>query len=59
VTGDILLSAALDDVAETYLAKYEGGRWRYYSRADLEIPRGDIPPRDRLNREAATASAAR
>jgi ABC-type branched-subunit amino acid transport system substrate-binding protein len=59
VTGDIVLSAALDDVADTYLAKYENGQWRYYSRADLEIPRGYIPPRDRLNREAATAPAAR
>ncbi|MCG6928843.1 MAG: ABC transporter substrate-binding protein [Acidobacteria bacterium] len=59
VTGDIVLSAALDDVAETYLARYEDGGWRYYSRSDLEIPGGYIPPRDRLNREQATASAAR
>jgi ABC-type branched-subunit amino acid transport system substrate-binding protein len=59
VTGDIVLSAALDDVADTYLAKYESGRWRYYSREELGIPRGYIPPRDRLNREEATAAAAR
>jgi hypothetical protein len=59
VTGDIVLSAALDDVAETYLAKYENGRWVYYSREELDIPRGYIPPRDRLNREQATAAATR
>jgi ABC-type branched-subunit amino acid transport system substrate-binding protein len=59
VTGDIVLSAALDDVAETYLAKYEDGGWRYHSRSDLEIPSGYIPPRDRLNREQAAAAAAR
>ena len=59
VTGDIQLSAALDDVAETYLARYEDGRWVYYSRKDLGIPRGDIPPRDRLSREQATAATVR
>jgi ABC-type branched-subunit amino acid transport system substrate-binding protein len=59
VTGDIVLSAALDDVAETYLAEYQEGAWRYYSREDLKIPRGYIPPRDRLNRDQASASAAR
>ena len=59
VTGDIVLSAALDDVAETYLAKYENGQWRYYSREDLGIPKGYIPPRDRLNREEAAAAAGR
>ena len=59
VTGDIVLSAALDDVADTYLAKYESGQWRYYSREDLEIPKGYIPPRDRLNREETTAAADR
>jgi ABC-type branched-subunit amino acid transport system substrate-binding protein len=52
VTGDIPLSAALDDVGEVYLARYESGAWRYYSRADLGIPRGTIPLRDRVSREA-------
>jgi branched-chain amino acid transport system substrate-binding protein len=56
VTGDIVLSAALDDVAETFLTRYEDGRWCYYSREDLGIPRGYIPPRDRINRETETAS---
>jgi branched-chain amino acid transport system substrate-binding protein len=58
VTGDIVLSACLDDVAETFLAKREGGAWRYYSRKDLGIPRGYIPPRDRLNRELAAENVA-
>jgi ABC-type branched-subunit amino acid transport system substrate-binding protein len=52
VTGDIPMSAALDDVGEVYLARYEDGAWKYYSRADLEIPQGTIPPRDRVSREA-------
>jgi branched-chain amino acid transport system substrate-binding protein len=38
VTGDIPFSAALDDAGEVYLAKRENGRWRYYSRDELEIP---------------------
>jgi hypothetical protein len=43
VTGDIPLSAALDDVGEVFLVKRSGGRWNYYSRRDLEIPRaGEI-----------------
>ena len=58
VTGDIVLSACLDDVAETFLAKRENGGWRYYSRTDLGIPRGYIPPRDRLNRDFAATNAA-
>ncbi len=40
VTGDIPFSAVLDDMGEVYLARYENGRWRYYSREDLQIPRG-------------------
>jgi branched-chain amino acid transport system substrate-binding protein len=50
VTHDIPLSAALDDLGEVFLAKYEGGKWRYYSREDLNLPRGEIPARDRVNR---------
>ena len=51
VTGDIVLSAALDDVGETYPgASSRTGAGRYRSREELEIPRGDIPPRDRINR---------
>ena len=47
VTGDIVLSAALDDVGDVYLARREGGRWHYYSPDELGIPRQDAPPRDR------------
>jgi ABC-type branched-subunit amino acid transport system substrate-binding protein len=50
VTGDIQLSACLDDVGDVYLAKFEKGEWNYYSRADLGIPKGYIPPRDRVSR---------
>ncbi len=50
VTGDIPFSAALDDVGEVSLAEFENGRWRYYSREELGIPRGYIPPRDRTSR---------
>jgi branched-chain amino acid transport system substrate-binding protein len=53
VTGDIPLSAALDDVGDVFLAKRENGKWRYYSREELNIPRGYIPPRDRVSRTAA------
>jgi branched-chain amino acid transport system substrate-binding protein len=53
VTGDIPLSAALDDVGDVFLAKFENGDWRYYSRKELEIPRGYIPPRDRVSRSVA------
>jgi len=52
VTGDIVLSACLDDVGDVYLGMREKGSWKYFSRKDLEIPRGYIPPRDRLSRES-------
>jgi ABC-type branched-subunit amino acid transport system substrate-binding protein len=55
VTGDILLSAALDDVGDVYLVKRENHKWSYYSREDLKIPRDYIPPRDRVSRPLATA----
>ena len=53
VTGDIVFSACLDDVADTYLATYEHGAWKYVSRSELGIRKGYIAPRDRLNREVA------
>jgi len=56
VTGDIVLSAALDDVADTFLARRDKDRWTYLSRADLGIPKGYIPPKDRLNRDFAEAN---
>lgn len=53
VTGDIPFSAALDDVGEAYLARFEDGNWKFHSREELKIPRGHIPPRDRLTRGAS------
>jgi ABC-type branched-subunit amino acid transport system substrate-binding protein len=50
VTGDIPLGAALDDLGDVFLAKYEGKSWKYYSRQDLQVPRGFIPARDRVSR---------
>jgi len=38
VTGDIPLNAVLDDAGEVFFARWEGDRWGYYSREDLEIP---------------------
>ncbi len=55
VTGDITLSAVLDDVGDVFLARFERGEWHYYSREDLRIPRGYIAPRDRLSRSATRA----
>lgn len=45
VTGGIPFSAVLDDIGEVFLARYEGGRWRYFSREDLKVPKGNIPRR--------------
>jgi len=47
VTGDIPLSACLDDLGEVFLAKRENGRWRFLSRRDLDLPRGPMPAQDR------------
>jgi len=38
VTGEIELSAALDDTGEVYLSKRDNGKWNFYSRDDLKIP---------------------
>jgi ABC-type branched-subunit amino acid transport system substrate-binding protein len=56
VTGDIPLSAVLDDLGEVFLAKRESGRWNYYGRTDLDVPRGYIPLRDRAGQTPETAS---
>ena len=55
VSGDIHLSAALDDLGEVYLARVEEGQWRFHAREDLEIPQGPIPTRDRVSRGAASS----
>jgi branched-chain amino acid transport system substrate-binding protein len=57
VTGDIPLSAALDDMGEVYLARFENGAWRYLSRDDLEIPQGDLATGARSGRETASLAA--
>ncbi len=44
VTGDIPLSGCLDDAGEVFLAKREGGAWKFHSRADLAIPTGPTTP---------------
>ena len=46
VTGDIPLSAALDDMGEVFLARFENGSWHYLSREDLQIARSPTPIRD-------------
>ena len=51
VTGDIMLSACLDDVGEVYLAKRENGQWNFYYREDLKVPRGYIRPRESVGKE--------
>jgi ABC-type branched-subunit amino acid transport system substrate-binding protein len=50
VTGDIQLSSVLDDTGEVFLAKRENGKWKYYSREELEIPRGYVPRASRVKR---------
>lgn len=57
VTGEIPLSACLDDLGEVYLAKREKGNWNFYSREDLGIPKGYIPPRDRVDQSPAATGA--
>jgi ABC-type branched-subunit amino acid transport system substrate-binding protein len=53
-TGDITLSSCLDDIGDVYLVKFEKGKWNFYSREDLKIPRDDIPVRDRVSKVSAT-----
>ena len=56
VTGDIALSAVLDDAGEVFLAVHDKERWLYRSRDELQIPRGTIPVRDRVSRGLETVS---
>ncbi len=39
VTGDIPFSSCLDDAGEVFLRKYEGGKWKCYSREELGLPK--------------------
>lgn len=59
VTGDIPFSAALDDLGEVFLAARENGQWKYHSREELQIPRGYIPARDRVDRGSNTIAPAK
>jgi hypothetical protein len=57
VTGDIPFSAVLDDAGAVFLGRFEKGAWKYYSREQLAIPRGYIPPRERVARGLETAQS--
>jgi ABC-type branched-subunit amino acid transport system substrate-binding protein len=54
VTGDIPLSAALDDMGEVFLARFENGTWNYLSREDLQITPSNIPVRNGSGRDTAS-----
>jgi ABC-type branched-subunit amino acid transport system substrate-binding protein len=56
VTGAIPLNAVMDDTGEVFFAQWKGDQWRYYSRADLEIPEGTIVPRLSETRGALSTS---
>ncbi|MCK4660398.1 MAG: ABC transporter substrate-binding protein [Phycisphaerae bacterium] len=56
VTGEIPFSACLDDLGEVFLTRVENGKWKFYSREDLDIPQGRIAPRDRVSRKTASAA---
>jgi hypothetical protein len=53
VTGDIPLSSAMDDAGEVFLTRFEKGKWKYYSREELGIPRGKVIQQMRREREQA------
>ena len=53
VTGDIPLSSALDDDGEVFLTRCENGQWKFYSREDWSIPRGQVIEQLRRDRETA------
>jgi len=55
VTGDIILSAALDDIGEVFLAKWENNKWNFYSREDLKIPQISIPKANKTSGKPITA----
>jgi len=53
VTGEIPLSSAMDDAGDVFLTRFENGKWKYYSREDLGIPRGQVIQQMRREREQA------
>jgi len=54
VTGEIPLSAVMDDAGEVFLARFDKDRWTYHSRDEMKIPRGYVPTRERVARELET-----
>jgi ABC-type branched-subunit amino acid transport system substrate-binding protein len=57
VTGDIPLSAALDDMGEVFLARFESGTWNYLSREDLQITGSDASVENRSAGDTASLAA--
>ncbi len=57
VVGDIKFSASLDNNSPVTLVKHESGTWKFYTREDLQIPEGYIPPAPRVERTAASGNA--
>jgi len=57
VTGDVVFSAALDDLGDVFLAKREGGTWTYYSRKDLDLTRVKATARDRTGQSPEAANS--
>ena len=55
VTGDIPLSSYMDRASDAFLARYENGKWSYFSREDLGIPHGKVIETPRAEREQASA----
>ncbi len=53
VVGDIKFSAALDNNSPVTLTKFVDGKWTFYTREDLDIPEGYIPPVSRVERQSA------
>ncbi len=53
ITGPIPMNAVLDDIGEVFLARVENGKYVYYSREQLGIPRGPTTPDDHATRRGA------
>lgn len=56
VVGDIKFSAALDNNSPVTMAKHLDGNWKFFTREDLEIPEGYIPPNSRVERPSASGN---
>jgi len=56
VVGDIKFSAALDNNSPVTLTKYVDGDWQFFTRQELEIPEGYIPPVSRVERQVTAGN---